>query len=78
MPDRVKVYKIEVMVIDHDGIGEDDIKEVIENTRYPNYCISPEVVRMEGRDVEWSDAHPLNQMSQWKTAFNKLFGEDDD
>jgi hypothetical protein len=31
-----KVYKVELLIIDHDGLGQDEITSVIENTRYPN------------------------------------------
>lgn len=57
---KVDVYKIEIMVIDFDGLGSDEIKSVIENTHYPNMCISPAVKKMGITSVDWSDDHPLN------------------
>jgi len=58
----MKAYILQVVVIDHDGLGFERIAEVISETRYPNHCISPEVVGVEERDIgEWGDSHPLNQ-----------------
>lgn len=69
-----KVYRVEVLVVDHDGLGADGIKEVLENQRYPNWCISPYVMSAESRDVEWSDEHPLNQRTTMRDFFLGLFG----
>jgi hypothetical protein len=70
----MKVYKVELMVLDFEGIGADGIKEEIENARYGNRCISPEVVAAESRDIgEWSDEHPLNQIDKAEAEFNRLF-----
>ena len=68
-----KVYKIELMVIDFDFIGEDQIKSTIENANYPNDCISPEVKTIESKDIEWSDDHPLNIRSTSNQAYIDLF-----
>ncbi len=70
----MKVYKLEVIVIDHDGVG-DGITDTIENQRYPNHCISPHVVSVEERDIgEWSDAHPLNNTNTFDAEVKRLFG----
>jgi hypothetical protein len=68
-----KVFKIELMVVDHDGIGEDEVKLVLEDAHYPNRCISPNVVSIESREVDWTDEHPLNKRSTWKAFFAELF-----
>lgn len=68
-----KVYKIELMVIDHDGIGEDDIVALLEHTRYANHAISPRVMGVDDREVEWSDDHPLNQIGGCDAAYDALF-----
>ena len=71
----MKVYKIEVLVIDFDQLGGEGIKDVIENARYPNHCINPEVKSIEERDIgEWSDDHPLNHNSTCNQEYHKLFG----
>ena len=59
----MKVYKLEIMIIDHDNCGAEEIKDVIENARYPNRCIMPEVMSIKHADIgEWSDEHPLNNL----------------
>lgn len=73
----MKVYKIEVMVVDLDQIGEQEIKDVIENTRYPNRCISPEVKKIESRDIgEWHDEHPMNLQDKAEAEYQRLFAPD--
>lgn len=70
----MKVYKIEIPVIDFDDIGEYDIREVLENAHYPNRCISPQVKSVEGRDIgEWTDEHPLNNRTTTDAAYRELF-----
>ena len=39
----MKVYKIEMMIIDFDDVGEEDIKTIIEDAHYPNHCIAPQI-----------------------------------
>ena len=68
-----KVYKIEIMVIDHDDLGKEEIKNVIENTKYPKLCISPDVRSIKGREVEWTDEHPLNNCGTSARAYTDLF-----
>ncbi len=69
----MKVFKIEIMVIDFDGLGEDGVKNEIENVNYPNDCMSPEVKSIKSEDVEWSDDHPLNLHETSKQAYIDLF-----
>ena len=70
----MKVYKIEVRVVDLDQIGEQEIKIVIENTRYPNRCISPEVKKIESRDIgEWHDEHPMNNSQTADAEYQRPF-----
>ena len=70
---EVKVFKIELMVIDFDNIGQTAIKDVLENTKYPNRCIDPEVQNIEHQTVEWTDEHPLNFTTTSKQAYQELF-----
>jgi hypothetical protein len=70
----MKVYKLEILIIDHDQLGEEEIKVVIENQKYPNYCISPTVMDTKCNDIgEWSDDHPLNNFKEMKNEYSKLF-----
>jgi len=70
----MKVYKIEVMVVDLDQIGEQEIKDVIEHTRYPNHCIAPKVKNIESRDIgQWHDDHPMNKPDTADAEYKRLF-----
>lgn len=69
-----KVHKITLLVVDHDDLGAKESAVVLENARYPNHCMSPRVVSIETREVNWNDDHPLNQSSSWRRAFVALFG----
>lgn len=73
---RVKVHRVEVLVVDHDDMGAEEVKTVIENTRYPNHCMYPQVIATETREVEWSDRHPLNLPGGTKWAMTHLFNEE--
>ena len=58
----MKAYKIEILVIDNENIGSDDIKETIENTSFPNDCISLKIKNIIEKDIgEWYEDHPLNK-----------------
>ena len=72
----MKAYKVEVLIIDFDNIGEEGIIDAIEETSYPNRCISPDVKKIEARDIgEWDDDHPLNlSVETQNNEYKKLFG----
>jgi hypothetical protein len=70
---KMQVHKLVVLVVDHDDLGGVDVRDVIEETRYPNRCIYPKVMSVETRDVEWSDDHPLNKTATQDAAFDELF-----
>lgn len=66
----MKVYKIEIMVVDMDQIGEEEIIGVIESTKY----IHPEVKAIDSRDIgEWHDDHPLNSITKADAEYRRLF-----
>ena len=69
----MKVFKIEIMVIDFDQLGEDEVKNEIENVNYPNDCLSPQVKNIESVDIEWSDEHPLNLHATSEQTYKDLF-----
>lgn len=70
----MKVYKIEIMIIDFDNLGGEEIKDNIENTRYPNHCISPDVMDIKEVDIgEWDDNNPLNNVETHHAEFKRLF-----
>lgn len=62
MVNLMKAYKFEVLIIDFDQLGGQEIAETLQNANYPNDCISPSVESIEERDIgEWTDDHPLNK-----------------
>lgn len=71
----MKVFKIELLVIDFDGLGEEGVRHELTNVRYANDCISPNVKSIEARDIEWSDDHPLNMRTTADAEFRRLFAE---
>jgi hypothetical protein len=71
-----RVYRVELMVVDHADIGADGVDEVLASTHYANRRISPQIVSIQERSVEWTDAHPLNQRLTWRDAFRRLFGKE--
>lgn len=70
----MKVYRLEVMVIDFDQCGEQGIKDAIEGSSYPNDCLSPQVKSIDCQDIgEWHDDHPLNKNSTAVSEYRRLF-----
>ena len=70
----MKAYKIELLVIDFDELGEDLLRGEILNARYPNDCVSPNIKSVTERDIgEWNDKHPLNQRSTCEAEYKRLF-----
>lgn len=76
-PLECKILKVTLMIVDRDGVEEQPggVAAVIENTKFPNRCISPHVVSVEARTVIWGDNHPLNK-SGWRDAFANMFGRE--
>lgn len=71
----MKAYKVEILIIDMDELGTEEIKNQMENVKYPNYCLSPHIMDIKEADIgEWSDNHPLNKNTTWKEEYKKLFG----
>lgn len=70
----MKAYKIEILIIDHDEVGEEEIKNVLETTKFPNWCIDPEVKNIKSADIgEWTDDHPLNKAGTCERVYQDLF-----
>jgi hypothetical protein len=68
-----KVYKMTIMIIDHDRDGAELLAKILENTRYANDCMSPKVDSVQEVTVDWHDRHELNYPDKWRNAFRKLF-----
>ena len=72
----MEVHKVTLYIIDHDEIGKEGVKEILEITRYPNRCILPTVLSIESRDIgEWDDNHPLNMIDIADEYCRKLFDQ---
>lgn len=70
----MKAYKIELLVLDFDQLGGDEIKSVFENSRYPNDCISPSAMRITEADIgPWSDDNPLNSGKTRAAEYARIF-----
>jgi hypothetical protein len=70
----MQAIKIELLIVNFDGLDLEEIKSVIENTRYPNHCISPQVMSAEVKEIgDWDDDHLLNDQETCKQEFNRLF-----
>lgn len=74
----MKVFKLTVMVIDHDELGSAEaVSQELENGRFGNRCIRPEVMATEERDIgEWEDDNPLNYRDRTKAEFERLFAKE--
>lgn len=70
-----QVHRIVLFVVDHDQLGAAEVASVLEDARYPNRCIHPQVIVTETREVEWVDSHPLNYRSKAVAAVADLFGD---
>ena len=68
----MKAHMVTLLIVDHDEVGE-DIRDIIENTNYPNDCISPTVYGISTIEIgEWHDDHPLNFIDNWD-EWRRLF-----
>jgi hypothetical protein len=70
---KTQVHRIVLLVVDHDHLAPDSVREEVESVRYPNGCIRPQVTDMQWAEVDWSDEHPLNQGGTWRAEFDRLF-----
>lgn len=74
----MKAYKVTVLIIDMDEIGQEGVETVIENTKYPNHCIDPTIMEIEESEIgEWSDNHPLNSCDTHRAEYERLFSAND-
>ena len=70
----MKAYKVEILIIDFDGLGVEGIKDEIENVNYPNDCLNPAVKGIKEVDIgEWDDYHPLNNPDTCQAEYKRLF-----
>jgi len=70
----MKAYKLEILIVDHDGLGEDGILGELCNTRFANNCINLQIKSIKDADIgEWHDDHPLNLRLTTDAEYKRLF-----
>lgn len=70
----MQVHQVTIYIVDHDSIGADEAKSVLETTRYPNHCMMPYVASVITKEIgEWDDSLPINNLNERDGAFAKLF-----
>jgi uncharacterized protein YodC (DUF2158 family) len=71
----VKVYKMEIVFVDHNNVGSAEAIRLIDNARLPNHISPPTVIACVEREISWSDSHPLHKsdMDLVREAARKLF-----
>lgn len=72
----VKVHRVVLMVVDRDDLGAEGVSQVLEATKYPNWCIAPRVREVQTRTVDFHDQHPLNLRESSAAAFRALFADE--
>lgn len=73
----MKAYKLELLILDHDEVGQQEIQTIIETQKYPNRCIAPDVMGVECVEIgEWNDDHPLNKLDKQREYFETIFHKD--
>jgi FKBP-type peptidyl-prolyl cis-trans isomerase 2 len=68
----MKVYKFEVMVLDFEDMGEEEIKHLLENNRF----LHAHAMSAKSKEIEWDDDHPLNKCGTMARAYADLFAKD--
>jgi hypothetical protein len=67
----MKVYRVELLVLDFENSGKESITIDLEQSGASPYV---QVMEIESKDIgEWSDDHPLNISGQQKEEYNRLF-----
>lgn len=65
-----------LMFVDHDEVGPEGAKQLIEEARLPNHISPGSVMSVDERDIgEWRDDHPLNHRGKQAAEFARLFAE---
>ena len=75
---QVEIHKIELYIIDFDKLGADGVARTLANQSFPNDCITPNIVSVETKTVQWHDDHPLNSLAICDMAYKELFGGNND
>lgn len=66
----MKAYKYEVVVLDFEDVGIEEITGLLKSGRY----ITPIILSSKTADIgEWSDDHPINKKNTMQEYCNKVF-----
>lgn len=71
----MKIHRVTLLVVDHAELGAGAVTEALEETRYPNDCISPSVIDVVTAEVDWHDDHPINRRGTMRAEFERLFAK---
>jgi hypothetical protein len=66
----MKAHLLQVLIIDHDHLGVDEVERVLEDASYPNHCIAPSVVKSQSAEI---DDNPLNHNDTQAEEVDRLF-----
>ena len=70
----MKAHLLQVLIIDHDHLGVDEVERVLEDANYPNRCIAPSVVKSQSAEIgDWDDDNPLNHNDTQTAEVDRLF-----
>jgi hypothetical protein len=70
----MKAYFLQVLVIDHNHLGADEVERVLEDANYPNDCITPSVIKSQSVEIgDWNDNNPLNHSDTQVAEADRLF-----
>ena len=72
---EIQVHKVTMYVVDHDGLGPEELRVVLENTTFPNRCINPDVEEIRSQTIQYTDDHPVNSSAECKAEYARLFPE---
>lgn len=71
----MKAVKVEIVVIDFEGVGAEDIAVTLANNKYCHGM----VLSTQTADIgPWDDDHPLNQRATWKAEAERIFSQEAD
>lgn len=67
----MKAYKVEVLVLDFEDYGQEQIELMLGDVR----GLSSSIQSIQKADIgQWADEHPLNHRSNAKVEYQRLFG----
>ena len=70
----MKVHRVTLYIVDFDQLGPEGVAEELVSARYANRCISPNVLRVETREIgEWDESNPLNRASTADEEIKRIF-----